>query len=159
MQVGGKGLVFLDEFAHALRPGNALDELTTPTETADSHRAVVEEATRNRKLDQYRLDRRQQKLGGSLAQDAILEDYAPAGECKARTPAMELRDAGCNQGVEDEHTGEDEPRLGGLPAGRTIGGPDKAGAEVKQPDGPPEDDPVRAGLVNDGFTLVAFQCV
>ncbi len=59
MQVAGKGLLFLDEFAHALRPGNTVDELATPAETADSHRAVVEEATRDRKLVQYRLDRAQ----------------------------------------------------------------------------------------------------
>ncbi len=47
----------------------------------------------------------------------------------------------------------------GLSAGRTIGGPDKSGTEVAEPDGPPENDPVRAGLVSDGFALVEFHCL
>jgi hypothetical protein len=48
----GKRLLFLNEFAHVLGPGNALDKLLTPTEATNCQCAVVEEAASNRKLDQ-----------------------------------------------------------------------------------------------------------
>ena len=68
-------------------------------------------------------------------------------------------DTDCSDHPELEHAGEDEPRLGGSAAGRTIGRPDKNSAEVEEPDGPPENDPVRTGLVNDGFAFVEFHCL
>ncbi len=58
-QASGKGLMLLDEFAHVLGPGNALDKLLTPAEASGCQSAVIEEGAGERKSDQDGFDGRQ----------------------------------------------------------------------------------------------------
>ncbi len=55
-------MLFLDEFAHVLGAGKALDKLLTPTEAPDCQGAVIEEAAGERKFDQNRFYGGQSKL-------------------------------------------------------------------------------------------------